>query len=251
MIHPDDLAGHQATIAAAIASRGGYRSEFRVIRPDTGEIEWREERGFAVTDEQGDLRKLHGVVMDITQRWLAEHALRESEGRLRLAVEAAPVVLFNHDRDLRYTWVGKAFAGFAPDALLGKTDADLFPPEIAEPAMELKRRALETGERTDGEIDLPDAAPGDASHDAPLGADRRAAPRRRRQRRRDHLRGPGRHRAPGAGADAAGVHLAGQPRASEPAGLGQGVRPAHAAARRAATSARSARSSSRATTWTA
>lgn len=88
-----------------------------------------------------------------------EDALRESETRLRLAVEAAPVVLFNHDRQLRYTWVGKAFAGLAPETLIGKTDADLFPPDAAEAAMALKRRALETGERTEGELELPgDAA---------------------------------------------------------------------------------------------
>jgi PAS domain S-box-containing protein len=88
-----------------------------------------------------------------------EDALRESETRLRLAVEAAPVVLFNHDRALRYTWVGKALAGLAPDALLGKTDAELFSPDIAEAAMAVKRRALETGGRAEAELDLPaDAA---------------------------------------------------------------------------------------------
>src|SRR6185295_12244623 len=35
------------------------------------------------------------------------------------------------------------------------TDAELFPSEVAEPAMQLKLRALATGERTQGEIDLP------------------------------------------------------------------------------------------------
>jgi PAS domain S-box-containing protein len=159
MLHPDDLAAHRAAIQAAIGSGGGYRSEFRVIRPDTGEIEWREERGLAVTDENGTLRKLHGIVMDTTQRQVAEQALRESEGRLRLAVEAAPVVLFNHDRDLRYTWAARSLAGLTPEALIGKTDAELFPPAVAEPAMTLKRRALEKNERVEGEIEAP-SAPG-------------------------------------------------------------------------------------------
>jgi PAS domain S-box-containing protein len=154
MIHPDDLGEHREKVDAAVASGGDYRSEFRVIRPDTGEVEWREERGLAIVDERRQLRKLHGVVMDITQRHLSEQALRESEERLRLAVGAAPVVLFNHDRDLRYTWIGKPFAGRAEADLLGKTDAELFPPEIAEPAMALKRRALESGERVEGEIEV-------------------------------------------------------------------------------------------------
>jgi PAS domain S-box-containing protein len=163
MIHPDDVARHRATVDAAIASGGGYRSELRVIRPDTGDVEWREERGLAVTDEQGQFRKLHGVVMDITLRHQAEQALRESEERLTLAVEAAPVVLFNHDRELRYTWVVKPFAGHAPEELLGRTDAELFPAEAAEPVMALKRRALETGQRVEGEIELADD-PGDPEH---------------------------------------------------------------------------------------
>ena len=88
-----------------------------------------------------------------------EEALRESEARLRLAVEAAPVVLFNHDRELRYTWVGKPFAGLAPEALLGQSDAAVFPPAMADAAIAIKRRAFEDGERAEGEIELPGAGP--------------------------------------------------------------------------------------------
>ena len=64
---------------------------------------------------------------------------------------------------MRFTWAHNLPTGFKPEQVIGKTDADLFPPEIAEPAMELKRRALTTAERTVGEIDLPDETPGDAS----------------------------------------------------------------------------------------
>jgi PAS domain S-box-containing protein len=77
MIHPDDVAQHRAIVDAAVAGNGSYRSEFRVIRPDTGEVEWREERGLAIADEHGQLRKLHGVVMDITERRALERLQQE------------------------------------------------------------------------------------------------------------------------------------------------------------------------------
>src|SRR5688500_10299865 len=51
LVHPDDRERHRATVSAAAEDEKGYHSEFRIVRPDTGEIVWLEERGAIVRSE--------------------------------------------------------------------------------------------------------------------------------------------------------------------------------------------------------
>src|SRR5664279_588643 len=82
LLHPDDVDRHRATLAAAVASGEGFTSNFRMVRPDNGAVQWMEERGHAVRDAAGTTLRLIGVNMDITARKDAEAALRQSEERL-------------------------------------------------------------------------------------------------------------------------------------------------------------------------
>ena len=55
----------------------------------------------------------------------ATHALRESEGRFRIALGESKIVVYEQDRDLRYTWIHNPQLGFTPEGILGKTDGEL------------------------------------------------------------------------------------------------------------------------------
>ena len=100
---------------------------------------------------------------DITACKATERALSESSDRLAVALHGAPILIFNHDRHLRYTWMEQVVPHFETERLLGKTDAEVLPGAVAEPIMAIKRRALETGSRVRAEvafpvsIDVPDA----------------------------------------------------------------------------------------------
>ena len=81
--------------------------------------------------------------MDVTERKRMEENLRESEQRFRLALTHAPVTIATQDRDLRFQWAYNQRT-VDPNSVIGKTDADLFPPEDAARLVGLKRRVLET-----------------------------------------------------------------------------------------------------------
>ncbi len=46
---------------------------------------------------------------------------------------------------MRFTWVHNPPAGLSPEGLIGKTDAEILPPEAAETIMAAKRKTMETG----------------------------------------------------------------------------------------------------------
>ena len=85
------------------------------------------------------------VVEDITERKRVEEALRENEQRLRVALRGANIAVFNQDRELRYTWMYQPQLGYASEEVIGRTDADLLPPQDSPRVMAIKQRTLETG----------------------------------------------------------------------------------------------------------
>lgn len=75
----------------------------------------------------------------------AEEALRLSEERFRVALQASPVTVSTMDCDLRFTWVYNTRHGFRPETVIGKRPDELIPPEDAAELMALLRHVLETG----------------------------------------------------------------------------------------------------------
>ena len=64
-----------------------------------------------------------------------EEALRHSELRFRTLIECLPQRVFFKDRNSVFLFVNSIFAGdfgLKPDALVGKSDLDFFPKELAE-----------------------------------------------------------------------------------------------------------------------
>lgn len=66
---------------------GGYDMIFRIRRPD-GEIRWIRDRGFAIRDERGEVHRIAGVALDITELKGAEEKLRRSIEELAQAKQA-------------------------------------------------------------------------------------------------------------------------------------------------------------------
>lgn len=84
--------------------------------------------------------------MSIDDRKKKEELLRESEARFRIAAETSGLVVFNQDRELRYTWIYNPHPFFKTEDVIGKTDEELLPAEDAAQITAIKRGVLETGE---------------------------------------------------------------------------------------------------------
>lgn len=72
---------------------------------------------------------------DITQRKLAELALRESEQRLHAILDNSPAVIYLKDTQGRYILVNRQYellCNVTRECIKGKTDCDIFPKEAAE-----------------------------------------------------------------------------------------------------------------------
>jgi PAS domain S-box-containing protein len=93
LIYPDD---REATVRAyreAIADGRELRHDFRVLWPN-GEIHWIHGRAFAMPAKGSGEGRVIGINTNVTERFAAASALRESEQRLRLSMDAAYLVAF-------------------------------------------------------------------------------------------------------------------------------------------------------------
>ena len=107
--------------------------ELYIVRPDGSEA-YTNGSAFNIVDETGQLRRMIGVTIDITEQKHAQEALCASEARYRAIAEHFPngmIALYEHD--LRYTVVngsGLAILGMTSADVQGKRLHDVFPPDI-------------------------------------------------------------------------------------------------------------------------
>ncbi|MCB0055317.1 MAG: PAS domain-containing protein, partial [Caldilinea sp.] len=104
-IHPDDRARVFAMNEAVIHDARPADTEYRVVWPDdTVRVVWARP-GDRLTDSQGNIVQLSGIVQDITERKRVEAELRQSVQRLSIATQAGGLGIWESDvRSGTQTW---------------------------------------------------------------------------------------------------------------------------------------------------
>jgi diguanylate cyclase (GGDEF)-like protein/PAS domain S-box-containing protein len=123
-IHPDDAAYAEKSFAQILQTGGGQNREYRIIRPD-GTIRWVSDRGFAITDDDGQMAHIAGIAEDITERKKVETALRDSEEKFRTLAEQSPNMIFiNKGGQIIYT-------NNTSKEVLGYTKEEFYSPDFS------------------------------------------------------------------------------------------------------------------------
>lgn len=131
--------------------------EVQLGRPD-GTTVWLLTSARATRDPGGAPLYYHGAVEDITARKRAEEARRESEQRFETFMNKAPMVAFIKDAGGRHEYVNEPFLRLFKKTLAeveGKTDSDLFPPEVAKALLEHDQLVLLSGRTLESTESVP------------------------------------------------------------------------------------------------
>jgi PAS domain S-box-containing protein len=107
-------------------------------------------RSVAETDVEGRVVGTRAMYTDITERKQAEEALAQERNLLRALIDNVPDFIYVKDVKSRFVTLNPALArlmGVAtPDDLMGKTDFDFYPPELAAQYYDDEHTLLQSGQ---------------------------------------------------------------------------------------------------------
>lgn len=161
IIHPDDLRGVITADAEKLCKIPNFATEreYRIIRKD-GSVCWVNEQIANIVDQRGRPMAVQGAIRDITSRKNAEAALKrlhldledqvrartaellaanetlkETQRQQRALLNSIPDIAWLKDRESLFIAVNEPFAAASshtPEELVGKSDLDVWPRELAE-----------------------------------------------------------------------------------------------------------------------
>src|SRR5688572_19377476 len=158
----EELISSLTNIAGELYVEPGRRNEFvalmekndvvsgfesRIYRKD-GSIIWISENVRAVRGRNGEVLYYEGTVEDITDRRRHEEELKNSETLYHSLVETLPQNIFRKDLNEQFTFANQRFCqtlGRPLSEIIGKTDFDFYPADLAAKYQKDDQLIMETG----------------------------------------------------------------------------------------------------------
>ena len=133
-LHPDDKARGDDEIKQALRGEKDFDTEFRVLWPN-GETHYLKAAALVVRDANGNPLRMTGVNYDITERKRAESEALQAARYQEALLDNFPFMVWLKDVDGRFLAVNQTYADAcghsSKNALIGKTDFDLWPDDLA------------------------------------------------------------------------------------------------------------------------
>lgn len=155
LVNPDDLESLRNTVAHATAERADrFSFRYRLTGREKAE---RTLEGSARSfyDSAGNLVRVVGAVLDITERDEREAALRRREAQLRTVLETVPdamIVLGGDGTILQFSAAAEELWGYRASEVVSEHFTKLIPEDEIEGYEGVLQRFLETGEGLVGEV---------------------------------------------------------------------------------------------------
>ncbi|MBR1197603.1 PAS domain S-box protein [Bradyrhizobium sp. AUGA SZCCT0158] len=112
-IHPEDRERTVKHLFGVLRSESqDYSAEYRIIRPNDGNIRWIRVVAKIERGRDGRAQRLVGADLDVSGQMLAQETLRESEERFRLIADSAPVPIWVTKLDRTRSFANQAYVDF-------------------------------------------------------------------------------------------------------------------------------------------
>ncbi|MBN2214729.1 MAG: response regulator [Bacteroidales bacterium] len=134
LIHPDSFGYFKEHWKKLLHGEVPDFYELKVVHKNNG-IRWVQQRNLLIRNSKGEPEIIEGVVTDITERKLAEEALRQSELQKRSFLNTLPHLAWLKDVNGYYIEVNESFARrrkLSVKEIIGKTDYDIYSRRDAE-----------------------------------------------------------------------------------------------------------------------
>jgi len=157
-LFPEDVAPSVMDAKRSVLESGKGTSLNVVVKTD-GASQYLRLSIEPMRDSAGEIIGLTSAVVDLTERHDYEtrlsaltSGLAEANARFDMALRGSSIMVFSHDRDLRYNWVYNPAIGLNADDMIGRTDEEFWQGEGSQPIVEMKKAAVASGEAQHGEI---------------------------------------------------------------------------------------------------
>jgi len=145
-IHEDDRQSLETKLSN-IEQTGSFNQRYRITQQDGKHI-WLDGYFQLFRDEDGQPDYIGATANDVSERVNTERQLDESQAIYHSLVESLPINVFRKDRDGKLVFANLRYCeelGITLEDLLGKTDRDLFGPDLASKYLADDAWVLKTG----------------------------------------------------------------------------------------------------------
>ncbi|MEG3841648.1 EAL domain-containing protein [Microcoleus sp. herbarium14] len=154
IIHPDDKSSFDNSVAASSASLLPCDRQYRIVL-NCGEIKWVQDSARFSKNENGDII-IDGVALDISDRKLAESALRQSEQRFRSLIENATDITIILDAEGIFRYISpsvKRILGYAPQQAIGRSALGTVHPDDCAAIAQTLHKSIENPKRSESAVE--------------------------------------------------------------------------------------------------
>lgn len=146
IVHQDDVEHIMQVFKASDDESKGYEVEYRIFRPN-GEMRYIVECGEPVKFDGSQVVEQRGTLQDITERKIAEIALRNNRAQLQSILDFSPVTISVKDMEGKYLLVNnrqEELFGITVEAMEGEITEKVLPESLLNSALAHEKEIIET-----------------------------------------------------------------------------------------------------------